>query len=153
MNPNFFLSNIYGHNARAQPFKKYEEKEVKKIVQDVLYNTNQNTLETQSYYPQQQSYQDKSVVPTYYNVPSRPTPLQQKQTTPKQKVTISEDMFLAIRQIVRNELEEFEKKQSQKQNNDTSSENKELNLIRKLQQMHKEIQHQRKEIENLKRFL
>lgn len=100
MNPSFFMSNIYGHNAKSiRPANKVDDNEVREIVQDVIYSTNNfNDNKTTFYHPPVSSESHDAT----------------KHNTTKQKVRISEDLYLAIRQIVKDELKEFKKSLKQK---------------------------------------
>lgn len=103
MNPSFFMSNIYGHNAKSiRPTEKVDDNEVREIVQDVIYNTKNYVDNNTSFYQQSVSQENNSFMQ------------KNNGSKTKQKVRISEDLFLAIRQIVKDELKEFKKSLKQK---------------------------------------
>ena len=107
MNPSFFMSNIYGHNSKSiKSSDKLDDSEIKQIVQGVMYNTNQYHSNENSFYrPEHTNSSGKTPSFKSSNNVSAPT---------KQKVRISEDLYLAVRQIVKDELQQFKKTIRQK---------------------------------------
>lgn len=119
MNPSFFMSNIYGHNSKSiKAAEKVDDNEIKQIVQGVMYNTNQYNKEDNMYYHPQQT---------------APVPQPASFTAPlKQKVRISEDLYLAVRQIVKDELQQFKKSLKQKDyTNEFSNINRNFKMLEK----------------------
>jgi hypothetical protein len=96
------MSNIHGHNSKSiKPSEKVDDNEIKQIVQGVMYSTNQyNSDENSFYHPEHLSSSIKTSSFQSSNHLSAST---------KQKVRISEDLYLAIKQIVKDELQQFKK--------------------------------------------
>lgn len=107
MNPSFFMSNIYGHNSKSiKSSDKLDDSEIKQIVQGVMYSTDQyHSDENSFYHPEHTSNSGKTPSFKSSNNVSAST---------KQKVRISEDLYLAVRQIVKDELQQFKKSMRQK---------------------------------------
>jgi hypothetical protein len=113
------MSNIYGHNSKSiKATEKIDDNEIKQIVQGVMYNTNQyNTEENMYYHPQQTNPVPQ---PASFNAPL------------KQKVRISEDLYLAIRQIVKDEIQQFKKSLKHKDyTNEFSNINRNFKMLEK----------------------
>ena len=107
MNPSFFMSNIYGHNSKSiKSSDKVDDSEIKQIVQGVMYSTDQYHSDENSFYrPEHTNSSGKTPSFKSSNNVSAST---------KQKVRISEDLYLAVRQIVKDELQQFKKSIRQK---------------------------------------
>lgn len=125
MNPSFFMSNIYGHNSKSiKSSDKVDDNEIKEIVQGVMYSTNQYNSDENSYYHPERATSAYHA-PTFAssNTLSAPT---------KQKVRISEDLYLAVRQIVKDELQQFKKTMRHKDyTNEFANINKNFKMLEK----------------------
>lgn len=125
MNPSFFMSNIYGHNSKSiKPSDKVDDNEIKQIVQGVMYSTNQyNSTESSFYHPENSSVSTRTPSFNSSNNVSAST---------KQKVRISEDLYLAVRQIVKDELQQFKRSMRQKDyTNEFANINKNFKMLEK----------------------